>query len=80
MTTDPTLLPAWVYDLVTAVQDHEDAHRGVKDGGTCLAPALEKVPILVRQGARLIAGYKAQEAASEPRVMRESSTGTSVPA
>lgn len=53
-------LPGWVYDLVDAVQQHEDSHRGLREGGTCLAPALDKVPGHVREGAALIAAHKAE--------------------
>ncbi|MFJ4418272.1 hypothetical protein [Streptomyces sp. NPDC088925] len=74
-------LPRWVWDLVIAVQRHEEEHA--RDGA-CLKPVLAAVPADVRDKATAIAQYVQQARradAREPRlrhpedVMSEKPTG-----
>lgn len=55
-------LPNWVLDVVIAVQEHEDVHRSVRDGGICLESVLDSVPTEVRIAAKAVAEYRRQEA------------------
>ncbi|MHC3427196.1 hypothetical protein [Streptomyces sp. DT18] len=50
-------LPRWVWDLVIALQRHEEEHA--KDAA-CLKPALAAVPADVRDKAEAIAQYVQQ--------------------
>ncbi|WP_435246353.1 hypothetical protein [Streptomyces sp. NRRL F-5630] len=52
-----TELPRWVWDLVIAVQRHEEEHA--KDAA-CLKPVLAAVPADVRDKATAIAQYVQQ--------------------
>lgn len=55
-------LPNWMLDVVIAVQEHEDIHRSVRDGGICLQGVLDLVPAEVRIAAKAVAEYRRQEA------------------
>jgi hypothetical protein len=48
------LYPPWLYDLVTAVEDHEDVHA---KGWACFGAVLAAVPLDTRREARAIAAY-----------------------
>jgi hypothetical protein len=52
-------LPKWVYDLVIALQQHEDEHG---EGTTCLAPVLAHVPADVSRDADAIRRYASMAA------------------
>lgn len=49
-----TNLPKWVWDLVIALQQHEDEHA---KGDTCLDVALTAIPEGVRHQAESISAY-----------------------
>jgi hypothetical protein len=46
--------PPWLYDLVTAVERHEDTHAM---GDFCFDDQLAAIPLNVRHEARAIAAY-----------------------
>lgn len=47
-------IPKWVYDLVIALQQHEDVHG---EKASCLAPVLKLVPAEVGRDAEAIRRY-----------------------
>jgi hypothetical protein len=50
-------LPAWVYEMVIAVEWYEEVHPAVEDRGMCLRDVLLKVPGKQREIARALAAY-----------------------
>lgn len=48
------LHPPWLYDLVTAIENHEDTHA---KGQSCFDAVLAAVPLRVRREARVVAAY-----------------------
>ncbi|MCX4450696.1 hypothetical protein [Streptomyces sp. NBC_01789] len=54
MATSPPALPIWAWNLIIAVQGHEDQH-GSSD--PCLKGVLDAVPANVRSQAEAIAAY-----------------------
>jgi len=46
--------PPWVYDLVTAIENHEDVHA---EGDACFDSVLAAVPLQTRREAHAIAAY-----------------------
>lgn len=55
-------LPKWIWDLVIAIEIHEDTHP--KENG-CLSQVLSRVPSEVRAQASVIQSYVAQAQSSE---------------
>lgn len=53
--------PNWLYDLIAAVEQYEDVHEHVKEGGRCLQDVLDRVPDELRLAANAIADYKRKE-------------------
>ena len=51
-------LPAWVYDLITAVELYEDVHGPHKENWPCLGNALDVVPERERDCARAIVAWR----------------------
>jgi hypothetical protein len=50
--------PAWVTDLIIALDTYEDEHGTHDDGWPCLADALQGVPPVVLDRARAVANYQ----------------------
>jgi hypothetical protein len=51
-------LPAWVYDLITAVDTYEDIHGPHKEGWPCFDKVLFAVPEPERRAARAIVAWR----------------------
>lgn len=54
--------PAWLLQLVAAVQQYEEIHSHPKEGGFCLGDPLLKVPASVQEQARGYAQAKREAA------------------
>lgn len=64
MSTPPWGYPAWVYDLINAVDKHEYEHS--HDDKSCLVVELENVPGDVLTAARAVAAYTKGDSAPQP--------------
>lgn len=51
-------LPAWVYDLITAVEVYEDVHGPHRESWPCLGKVLDGVPEQERFAARAIVAWR----------------------
>lgn len=65
-------IPNWVIDMVIAVDEYEDRHAHVKEGGHCMERVLDAVPPNVLGAVRMVAEYRstANEEDADPTLQR----------
>lgn len=67
-------IPNWVIDMVIAVDEYEDQHAHVKEGGHCMEHVLNAVPPNVLGAVRMVAEYRSTADGQALQRLREMHT------